>query len=497
MTGTVYRMPVDPRTPVLVGAGTATQRFDDPSDGLEACALMAAACRAAADDAGAPGLLPRADLVLVPEGTWHYGDAGRLVASAVGAAHARTVNAKQGVLQTTLIERAASAIQRGAADVALVVGGEAKWRDLRATITGVPAPVTEQHSVQADDILAPHGALISRAEIDAGLVTAVGQYAMIEHARRAADGQSVQEHADLVARLWESFNRVAQGNPYAWNRAPMTAAEIATPGPRNRPLATPYLKWHNSQWNVDQAACLLLCSADVARGAGVPTDRWVFPELVAWSDHMVPVTERALIHRAPGFAIAGRVALEHVGAGIDDIAYLDLYSCFPIAVRTQALELGIDPFGDRPLTVTGGMTFAGGPLNNYVLQSTAKMAGVLRAEPTARGMVTAISAMITKQGVSLWSCQPPERDFRGIDVSTPVDAATARVTVRQEKGTARVVTYTVLHDPAGEPTRAVVLTEWDDGARALATSESHAEAMASAEWAGRAVELDGQGGFSA
>jgi len=457
---------------------------------------MAAACEAAAVDAGARALLPRADLVLVPEGTWHYGDAGRLVAAAIGASNARTVNGKQGVLQTSLMERAATAIQEGRAEVALVVGGEAKWRDLRATITGVNAPATDQPGATADEVLAPHGALISPAEIGAGLVNAVSHYAMIEHARRAADGQSVTDHAAAVGALWERFNRVAQANPLAWNRTPMTAAEICTPGPRNRPLATPYLKWHNSQWNVDQAACLLLCSAETAQGAGITADRWVFPEVVAWSDHMVPMSERALVHRAPGFAIAGRAALDHARTGIDDIAYFDLYSCFPIAVRTQALEFGIDPSDERPLTVTGGMTFAGGPLNNYVLQSMARMVSLLRSDPDARGVVTAVSAMLTKQGVSLWSCRPPQREFLGVDVSADVDAATARTTLRGGAGPARIVTYTVQHDPGGSPTRAVVLAQRADGSRALATSESRAEALTDAEWTGRPVDLDSNNGFA-
>jgi acetyl-CoA C-acetyltransferase len=220
----------------------------------------------------------------------------------------------------------------------------------------------------------------------------------------------------------------------------------------------------------------------------------VFPEVVAWSDHMVPVSERAALHRAPGFAVAGRAALGHVGAGIDDIGHLDLYSCFPIAVRTQALELGIDPSVE--LTVTGGMTFAGGPLNNYVLQSTAKMATVLRGDPGSRGVVTAISAMITKQGVSVWSCQPPSRQFAALDVSADVAAATPTVPVVEGRaGPARVVSYTVLHDPGGTPARAVVLAELPGGVRALATSDDGAAAMAVGEWAGRDVELDGAGGL--
>jgi acetyl-CoA C-acetyltransferase len=491
-------MAADPRTPVLVGVGTASQRLDDPTAAREPSALMAAACDVAADDSGARGLLAKADLVLVPKGTWTYPDAARLVASAIGASGARTVVGEFGVLQTTLIERAASAIQSDGADVAIVVGGEAKWRELRATITGAPAVSTQQPPTEPDEVLAPKGAILSADEITARLVSAVAQYAMIEHARRRADGQSVEAHASDVAALWERFNVVARGNPAAWNRTPMSAAEIGTPGPRNRALATPYLKWHNSQWNVDQAACLILCSVDAARAAGVPEERWVFPETVAWSDDMVPMSERAILHRAPGFRLAGRAALEGAGIGIDDVAYVDLYSCFPIAVRTQALELGLSIDDGRPLTVTGGMTFAGGPLNNYVLQSTAKMAAVLREDPDAHGMVTAISAMITKQAVSLWSCRPPSRGFVATDVSSAVAASTSKVPVRAEgAGRAEIVTYTVVHDGAGVPERAVVLAQRPDGSRALVGSSAVAATMATGEWGGRGVELDGAGGFSA
>ena len=140
---------------------------------------------------------------------------------------------------------------------------------------------------------------------------------------------------------------------------------------------------------------------------------------------------------------------------------------------------------------------AGGPLNNYVLQSTAKMASVLRADPDAFGMVTAISAMITKQGVTLWSCRPPAGGFSAIDVTGATAAETPTVTVRAAgAGVARVATYTVVHDADGRPERAVVVAERADGSRAVATSAAAAPAMTGDEWCAREVELDGTGGFA-
>ncbi len=471
---------------MLVGVGTASQRLDDPAVAKEAVALMADACEAAGADCGAPDLLRAAGLVLVPRGSWRYHDPARLLATALGAAAARTLVAELGVLQTTLVERACTAIAGGQLDVAIVAGGEARWRELRATITGAVAPSTDDAGAEADEVLRPAGMIVSPAEVAAGQRNAVSHYALIENARRRADGQGVEEHRREIAGLWAGFNAVAQGNPAAWNREPMTAEDISRPGPRNRPLAWPYLKWHNSQWNVDQAAALILCSAEAASAAGVPTERWVFPHCVAWSDHMVPLTERVEMHRSPGF----RLAFGALGVGVDDIAHVDLYSCFPIAVRTQALELGLT--ADRPWTVTGGMTFAGGPLNNYVLQSTAKMAQVLRDDPAGLGLVTAISGMSTKQGATLWSTRPAPAGYRAVDV-TPGAARTPTVVVDDgASGPATVATYTVLSDESG-PGRSVVVADLPGGSRAIATSRD--VDLSDAEWCGRPVILDGDGGF--
>src|SRR4051812_20186313 len=58
------RRPMDPRLPLVAGAGQSVRRpgEDEPAD---AAALMEEAARAAAQDAGAAGLLERLDLVTV------------------------------------------------------------------------------------------------------------------------------------------------------------------------------------------------------------------------------------------------------------------------------------------------------------------------------------------------------------------------------------------------------------------------------------------------
>jgi acetyl-CoA C-acetyltransferase len=490
-------MPLDPRTPILVGVGAVQQREDDPRRAREPVDLMLEALRRAADDAGGAALLARADSIRVPRGFWEYSDPGRLIAERIGATRARTQVAELGVLQTTLFGGAVEAIASGAADVVLVAGGEAKYRALRSQITGEAAPATAQLGVEPDEVLRPAREIWGRLEEKLGLLMPVTQFAMIENALRHAEGAGIAEHRADIARLWADFSQAAADNPAAWDRQPHDAAELSGGGARNRMLAFPYAKLHNSQWNVDQAAGLIFTSVAVARGAGIDERRWIFPLAVADSNHMLPLSERTEPHRSPGFRIAGARALEHAGVGIEAIEHLELYSCFPVAVRVQARELGIA--AGRRLTLTGGMPFAGGPLNNFVLQALVHMAGVLRADPNGTGLLTAVSGMLTKQGVSIWSARPPRRPCAWIDVSEQVAAATRTVAVAPDHdGPATVATYTVQHD-AGAPARAAVLCDLPDGRRALAVSSDTrlAAAMSEAEYCGRTVRLRPGHGFDA
>src|SRR5207249_3367480 len=110
------------------------------------------------------------------------------------------------------------------------------------------------------------------------------------------------------------------------------AAFLRDPSPDNRPLAFPYNKWHCSQWTVDQAAALLLCSAEVARDHGVPTDRWVFPRVALESSHGLPLSRRRELHRWPAMDVLGRAAAHHLGRPVAEAEHTELYSCFPSAV---------------------------------------------------------------------------------------------------------------------------------------------------------------------
>ncbi len=478
------------RTPVLVGVGTVTQREDDPARAREPVELMIESLERAATDAGTRALLAAADSIRIPRGFWDYPDPGRLVAARLGASRARTQVAEVGVLQTTLLAGAARDIAAGRADVVLVTGGEARYRALRARRTGTEAPLTRQPpDVVPDSVLRPAGELLDPVEVARGFVMPVGQYAMIENALRAAEGLDVDTHRRALAADVAAMSRIAAGNPEAWTRVPVDVEDVL----RARPLAFPYTRLHTSEWNVDQAAGLILCSAERARTLGVPRGRWVFPLAVAEANHILPLSRRSRLERSPGFALAGARLAARLGRRLADVAHVELYSCFPAALRVQARELGLDD--TRPLSLTGGMAFAGGPLNSFVLQALPVLARRLRADPGSIGLLTAVSGMITKQGVSAWSTEPPPAGFHLDDVSAEAARETPAVeVVADASGPATVVSYTVLHEGSAPP-RAILLCALDDGRRTLAETRDPAlvAALEREEWCARRVRL-GAGG---
>ena len=478
-------MTLDSRTPVLVGAGVASRRCDDPREALESVALMAEAAERAGEDAGSRQLLAEASSVRVPRGFWDYSDPGRLVAERVGASGARTLLAEIGVLQQTLLSGACRAIAEGRERVALVVGGDTRYRTQRAKATGVEIDDTPQAGVAPDEVLRPAEGVWDDLEAASGLMMPVQFFSLMESALRFDAGLSIDAHRDRVAALWARMSEVAAANPHAWHRTPRAASEIRDASPSNRMMAFPYTRLHNSDWNVDQAAALLLCSAETARSHGIPEERWVYPLAATESNHMVPLSCREQLYRSPGAAVAGRRVLELAGRAIDEIAHVELYSCFPAPVQIFARELGVDL--ERPLTVTGGMAFAGGPLNNYVLQSTARMVEVLRGDPGSRGLVSSLSGFNNKQGFALWSTAPSLEGFGFEDCSHEVAAATKpRELVEGRDGPVRVAGYTVLY-LEDRPAKVIAVCDRPDGRRCILTSEDAnlAAEMTRDEWCGR------------
>lgn len=476
------------RTPVLVGIGTATRREDNFADALEPIDLMLEAVANAGLDSGSPGTLSGVQYIAVPRGRWAYRNPAGEIATTIGAEAVTTVLASVGVLQQTLIGEACARIARGEAHTTLVTGADAGYRILRAKIAGERAGERDQ-TFDPDIYMAPKEELRHPVEKRAGLVMPVGLYAVMESAYRAKHGWSVAEHRDRMAAVAARCSRIASSNPHAWNREPIDCESIREAGDRNPMQAFPYTRSHCSTWNVDQAAALLFCSVAHAEQLGIPRDRWVYPVASTESNHMVAVSARDDLGSCPGAAITGKAALDAGGLVADEVDLVELYSCFPLAIETYADALGL-PLS-RDLTVTGGMPFAGGPYNNYVLQATCRAAELLRQKKGKTALVSSVSGILTKQAFCLLSAQPAPDGFVHADLSETVAAEMkTRDVVDAYTGEATIAGYTVLHG-RGQTPRGLLLVDTPDGRRALVTTEAPAmlAAMEREEFVGRPLDV--------
>jgi acetyl-CoA C-acetyltransferase len=475
---------------VIAGVGVASQRVDEPGGGLEALELMIAAARAAGDDSGAPAILREVRQVAVPHGTWTYTDPGRLVAERLGAPGARTVLVRAGIPQQTLLNDAHASIRGGKLEVALVVGGEAARRAALARRAGV-TPLDTVQEGQPDELQVPSGEMVTRVEIDGGISSAMAPFALFDSALRYAEGRTLGEHRDEIARLWAGFSAVATRFAHAAFPEPRQAAFLREPSEANRPFAFPYNKWHCAQMNVDQAAAILVCSLDAARRLGVDLDRAIFPLVALESSFSLPLSRRRDLHRWPAMEVLGAAAEAHLGQGLAEIELVELYSCFPAAVRVQQRALGLPT--DGVPTVTGGESFAGGPWNNFVLQATAAMVARLRARPAAKGLVTTLSGLLNKPGLAVYSARPGPAPLLLGDLAEDADRATPRVDViAGYRGPARVAACTVTYDGLA-PARCIVVADTPAGQRCVASSEDAALALRATreELVGSVAAVDG------
>ncbi len=487
---------MDPRLPVLVGVGQISNRVDRGAGVLEPVDLMAEALRRAEADTGTSGVLAAAESVrVICLLSWRYADPGTLVAGRVGASPSETVyTVMGGNYAQTVVNDTARAIQRGELDLALLTGAEA-WRsrsDSRSA-GGRPDWTAQPEGVHPTVLMGTGDNLSSPGEIARGIFLPVQVYPMLDVALRAAAGLSIDEHRRQISELWSRFSEVAASNPHAWIQQAFTPEQIAEPSPENRMIGFPYTKRMNSNNMVEQGAGLILCSVAKATSLGIPPERWVFIHAGADAHDRWFVSNRSDLCSSPAIRVAGRELLAAAGVGMGDIAHIDLYSCFPSAVQIAAAELGLGL--DRQLTVTGGMSFAGGPWNNYPMHAIATMAGVLREDPGSFGLCTGNGGFTTKHSLGLYSTRPPSQPFTWSEPQAEVDRLPSREAADDYQGGVRIEAYTVMFGREGEPEQALAAVLTPEGARTWGrTTDTRAmEAMTRDEHVGRSAKLAADG----
>ncbi len=482
----------DARHPVLVGVGQLTLRDQVWPEVRSPMDLMAEAAGLADRDAGG-GVLATVDAVAVLNMlSWDYGDAPGLLAGTLGLGDGeRFYTSVGGNWPQRLVNDYSARLARGELTAVLVAGAEVFAGKRRSGRAGhrlnwgrvePPCSAPEERAGVASIEMAHRAALPSLT------------YPLIETAVRAAAGRPPDVHRKYLGELMAPFTRVAVANPHAWFPVARSPEDVSGVSPENRMVALPYTKRMNAVLEVDQAAALLLTTAGHARAVGVPEDRWVWVLGGGDCNDVWNVSERPTLGESPAIRRAAQRAWETSGLGIDDMAHLDVYSCFPSAVQLGRDALGIGEGDCRPLTVTGGLPYFGGPGNNYVTHAIASMVRRLRHEPGSAGACTALGWFATKHSVGVYASRPPTRGYERVDPGADqaeIDARPHPALEDHPEGPATIVGYTVGYDKENAPQFALVIADSAGQRRTMALSfdPDLVAAVHEGEWVGRAIQL--------
>lgn len=463
---------MDGREPIIVGVGQVTQ-LPGTERPREPLALMAEAARLAERDAGAGDLLHEIDsLRVVNVFSWPSKDPPHDLAQALAVAPREAIFTSLGGNTTQWqVNEAADAINRGEIKFALIAGAECVYSARRARTKGIDLGWSPRgHPTPGVGDVRPG---TSETENRHGAVMPINVYPLFENALRAHYGNGLDEHRMSLGELFAPFSATAAANPYAWFREAKTAQQIATPTPDNRYIGFPYTKSMNSILDVDQGAALLVTSVAEARRLKIPEDRWVY----LWgcadaTDHWF-FTERENYYSSPAIRAVGQRVFEMSGATVEDIDFFDLYSCFPSAVQISRDMLGIPKDDPRPLTVTGGLPYFGGPGNNYVGHSIAAMVEKLRSNRGKIGLVTANGWYVTKHSAGIYSTGEPRRAWNRTNPKVDqkeIDARPKPAFSDEPSGPASVETYTIMYSRDAAPESAIVIGRDSENHRFIANA---------------------------
>jgi len=458
---------IDPRTPCLVGVAQEVWRPGDLSYDLEPLDGWELVSRSAEADAGRT-ILPRIDSVNVVDcQSWRYDDPPSRLASRLGL---ESINVRYssagGTSPQVLMVDAASAIQRGESEAALVVGGELLAsvrryaKESEVPPWSFPKPTTD--AVESQNTLDP-------TDVAYGIYTAPLGFSLFESSLRASRGSDLNEHRRQLAELLSPLTAVAAANPRAWFRVSRTPDELSTISADNRMVSYPYTKLMTAFMDVDMAAAVIVCSHELADHLDISLDRRVY--LRGWGiaqEHDL-VAGRGTFSASPAMLAAAGDAMTSAGIGVDDIEHLDLYSCFPVALEFAREALGLAAGDTRPLTVTGGLPYFGGPASNYTTHALAELVTRLRLAPTSFGLVSGVGMIMQKHAMAIYSATP------GLFPKSPcaesqrrLDASPQRTVTTTFSGKATVVAYGIWHERDGTPASGLCLCDTEDGRRTYA-----------------------------
>lgn len=459
------------RVPVIAAVGERLDRPGTPEQALEPVALMEAALGACEMDAGAPLLGGVTSVSVIGLVSWPYRNPVALLCERLGIAPSEQINASMGgETPVRLVHETAIRIARGEPVVAAIVGAEAAHARAQARKLGAELPWTP--AAPRDEAVRFPSSRFEMSPIARALgVTSPAQiYPFYEVATQAAWNETPAQGRAAGAALWARYAAVAADNPTAWIRNAPSAETIATVTADNRMIAWPYPKLMVANPSVNQAAAVIVTSLAAARTLGIAEDRllhiWGGAHAVEPEDYL----QRDRYDRSTAQQAVLDRAVEIAGGDAERFDHLELYSCFPVVPRMALRALGLDPERRAP-TVAGGLTFFGGPLNNYMSHAIAAMARTLRAHPGEIGLLYGQGGYVNKhQSLVVSTAAPPAPMPLDHSVQDKADTLRGPVPPVAEgyAGAAKIETYTVNYGRDGAPLEGIVIARTPAGERIMA-----------------------------
>ena len=125
----------------------------------------------------------------------------------------------------------------------------------------------------------------------------------------------------------------------------------------------------------------------------------------------------------------------------------------------------------RPLTLTGGLGFFGGPGNNYSLHAIATLAEAISHGVYNNGMVTSLGWFMHKHAAGIYGAYPQDTQLEYHDLDDEKNFLVGDEpvkTVEEVSGQGKIETYTIIYSKDGTSAYAVIYGKTNEGFRFIA-----------------------------
>ena len=444
-------------TPVIVGVGDIIDKRE--VDGPDPLTLLGQASEIAFEDTGIKNVIDYLDAIGVVrfsvdfstatnQSRFGYSNFPRSLANKIGVKKdiSELYSGMGGNAPQVLLQEISKKIHANEIHCALISGGEVLQTMISKLKSGEKLN-WEDSAGGKPEIIGINDEGFSEEEKKHYMDLPSNVYPIFANAIRSSKSQSSEEHLKECSELFSKFSKVASLNPKAWFPKFRTPEEIEEISDSNRLVGFPYTKYLNSMIRVNMASSLVVMSEKLTKELKIPQNKKVYIHGSCVLNDIWNVSKRPSLNESPAIRECGKEVLSQAGISLSEISFLDIYSCFPSAVQIAQKELSLDSNDDRPLTVTGGLPYFGGPGNAYTMFSSSEMIKKLRSNPNEYGMVTANSWFLTKHAINIFSCKPPqeidwEKDF--IKLQSEINSREIKNFNIKPNGLGEVISYTIV-----------------------------------------------------